>query len=96
LSEWFDTRRCCIPIAFKFCFKTCKENQERLELYGTHQILIYVDVNFLDENINVIKENTGTLLIVKWIFKEIGCDTCGSGQNKWWAFVNMVMNLQVP
>jgi len=55
-----------------------------------------VDVNFLDENINVIKENTGTLLIVKWIFKEIGCDTCGSGQNKWWAFVNMVMNLQVP
>jgi hypothetical protein len=51
-----------IAIPFQLCFSTVirkvKENQERLELNGTHHLLVYADdVNMMSENAFTIKEN---------------------------------------
>jgi hypothetical protein len=39
-----------------------KENQDRLEMNGTHHILICTDVKLLDESVNATKKNMETLL----------------------------------
>jgi hypothetical protein len=61
-----ETRRCFITIAFQLCFKICHkegpENQEGLELNGTHLLIYGDDVNKRGEKINTIKKETEVLL----------------------------------
>jgi hypothetical protein len=69
-SEWPETRRCFITIAFQLCFEIC--HQESLKLNGTHQFLAYADdVNILGENIDTIQKNTEALLDAG---KEVGLE----------------------
>jgi ABC-type siderophore export system fused ATPase/permease subunit len=43
----------------------------RLKLNGTHQLLVYADVNLLRDNIDTIKKNTQTLIDAG---KEVGLE----------------------
>jgi hypothetical protein len=48
--------------ALEFSIREAEENQERLELSRTHQLLVYADdVNMLVKNINAVKKNTQTI-----------------------------------
>jgi hypothetical protein len=42
-------------------FRKVQENEVSLELDGTHQLLVYADINLLGDSISTIKENTNPL-----------------------------------
>jgi hypothetical protein len=57
-SEWFEARRCFITALINFpldyAIRKVQETQ-RVEMNGTHQLLVYGgDVNLLGENINIM------------------------------------------
>jgi hypothetical protein len=64
------------PLLFNFALEYAigkfQENQVRLKLNGTHQLLAYADdVNLLGDNIDTINKNTETLIDAS---KEVGLE----------------------
>jgi hypothetical protein len=46
-----------MTVAFQLCFEALQRNQQRLELNGTHPVLVHTDdVNSLGGNINTVKK----------------------------------------
>ena len=70
--EWFETRRCFIPIALEYAIRRVHVNHNGLKLNGIHQLLVYVDeVNILGESVHTVKESTEALLVCS---KETGIE----------------------
>jgi len=51
-----------------------------LKLKGTHQLLVYADVNILGGSVHTIKKNTGASVVVS---KETGLEVNADRLNTW-------------
>jgi hypothetical protein len=55
-----------------YAIRRFQDNQDRLKLNGTHQLLAFADdVNILGENVDTIQKNTEALLATS---KEVGLE----------------------
>ena len=57
--------------AFEYAIRWVKVHQDGLKLNGTHQLLVYVDVNILGGSVHTIRKYTIPLVFAS---KEIGLD----------------------
>jgi hypothetical protein len=57
-------RDALMPLLFNFALeyaiRRVQVNQDGLKFKGTHQFLVYADVNILSGSVHIIKENTAT------------------------------------
>ena len=61
-----------MPItALEYAIRRVQVSHDGLKLNGTHQLLVYVDVNILGVSVHTVKENTEALVVVS---KETGLE----------------------
>jgi hypothetical protein len=60
-----------LKFALEYTIRRVQENQEGLKFNGPHQLLAYVDVNIVGENIDTIQKNTKALSDTS---KEVGLE----------------------
>jgi hypothetical protein len=60
-----------LNFASEYVIRKDQENEARLKLNGTHQLLVYADVNLLGDNLDTIRKDTQTLIYAS---KEVGLE----------------------
>ena len=75
LLIWSETRNGLSPLLFNFALqyalRRLQVNLGGLKLNGTHQLMVYVDVNILGGRVHTVKKNRNTLVVAS---KEIGLE----------------------